>query len=435
MSTIQVEVLRNGIAITQKDRPVRRLKDGRFGVVYQGRVYPLQRNRAIELSGTWFPPASCPVLREVPASLASIPAEVSPPRLHLDVSGFYKYVMVQGSEEDLRAALGACEAADLEVLASGRSSRPSDDGQQYDWYIRIDAEGADSIATTLGIRSATPQRQDRPENVEEPSRPSSLSTRLEALTEALGEAEAALRHSLEAREIESKQVSVLQRSLQQAKQREDFLEQQLVEVKSALSSDVDNATTSLVAVSSAKSALEARLMTVEEEQSHLRLLLADAESLGQQYSLDAAAASSRVDELTVSLEDAEVRNEELRLKVDTLMSREIQTTRSAQFFRDRFSCLLEHLLPNICLLRDSFDQIFNDAEISDLRGPLTMLHRLQSDGAIEGKRFKNDWFEAGHGKFKPTFRLYYRKQGDSCRIYLSPKSRQVQDEGWLQRNS
>ena len=67
MPTIAVEIAKGAEALETRDRPLRRLPDGRVGVVFQGAVFPLIDRRRIDVSGRWFYPADCPVLMDLPA--------------------------------------------------------------------------------------------------------------------------------------------------------------------------------------------------------------------------------------------------------------------------------------------------------------------------------------------------------------------------------
>jgi hypothetical protein len=138
MSSIQVQVFRGQEFVVQKDRPVRQLPDGRYGVVFQGVVYPLQPGSRIQLDGTSLDPAMCPVLRENPPDLYADFADAD--WLYLDNSGYYPYLMMDGDEDILDAVVHALEGLSIEVLSWGLSRRPADNGRQYHWYIRLDPD-------------------------------------------------------------------------------------------------------------------------------------------------------------------------------------------------------------------------------------------------------------------------------------------------------
>jgi hypothetical protein len=56
---------------------------------------------------------------------------------HFDASGYYAYVMVNGSDADAKSVEQALAQHKVKTMLVGRSYRPADDGQQYDWYLRV----------------------------------------------------------------------------------------------------------------------------------------------------------------------------------------------------------------------------------------------------------------------------------------------------------
>lgn len=56
---------------------------------------------------------------------------------HFDASGYYAYVMVNGSREDADNVRQSLDQHKVKTMLLGRSYRPADDGLQYNWYLRM----------------------------------------------------------------------------------------------------------------------------------------------------------------------------------------------------------------------------------------------------------------------------------------------------------
>jgi hypothetical protein len=56
---------------------------------------------------------------------------------HFDESGYYAYVMVDGSQDVVDGMKQALDDHGIEVMLSGQSYRPADNGRQYGWYLRV----------------------------------------------------------------------------------------------------------------------------------------------------------------------------------------------------------------------------------------------------------------------------------------------------------
>ena len=103
MSNVTVSVYDGPILVAEKQRPVRRLPDGRFGVLFRGLVYPIGRAQQIQLRGGSHEKEECIVLDSVPEELQT--SDANDPIIHLDASGKYKYLMVMGDEVALHFVL------------------------------------------------------------------------------------------------------------------------------------------------------------------------------------------------------------------------------------------------------------------------------------------------------------------------------------------
>ena len=67
----------------------------------------------------------------------------------METNSFGHYVVFDGSERELNKVLGGLEEVGLSIIRSGASTREADNGQFYDWFIRLDFNGTREEALSL----------------------------------------------------------------------------------------------------------------------------------------------------------------------------------------------------------------------------------------------------------------------------------------------
>jgi hypothetical protein len=96
--------------------------------------------------------------------------------------------------------------------------------------------------------------------------------------------------------------------------------------------------------------------------------------------------------------------------------------------------LIEALLPNIDLLRDSREVLRNG--LRNRRSALTILRELSArPGLVRGTPIEGagGWFERHFSTGdRPTGRLYYRCRGERCSVLISLKAQQDDDIQYLE---
>ena len=109
-------------------RPLRRMPDGRVGVVYRGSVFPLHGQNEVDIDDDSEEPTNCPL----------VPETVDVSRAwYLDTSGRSTYVVWRGRKSQVPQVLDALREDGIVVKQNGPSKRPASNGINYDWYARI----------------------------------------------------------------------------------------------------------------------------------------------------------------------------------------------------------------------------------------------------------------------------------------------------------
>ena len=169
---IDFEVMDGGTEYGIESRPVRRLPDGDYGVVYGGRVQRL-RNRimsesdarrvdpTIEEWSDWeidlsaaesFSKSECPPLRTFrgsPFVKDSQPiAAPEPPSIdwYLEDSLRRRYLAVDCDDDGIEDVIETLHKSDVEVINHGRSRRSAANDRMYDWFVRLPVESVSGLS-------------------------------------------------------------------------------------------------------------------------------------------------------------------------------------------------------------------------------------------------------------------------------------------------
>ncbi len=143
------------------DRPVRRMPDGVSGVVYGGRVYPVNEGMFICLDDESVPKSSCsdfvsPGEDLVVLVSASAQTTFAVDRWSIEPTRFGQYVVLDGTEAQAEELVRRLTAAGVTVKRWAESWRPASDGYHYDWFIRLgdDLTREQSIAAVSDVLAA-----------------------------------------------------------------------------------------------------------------------------------------------------------------------------------------------------------------------------------------------------------------------------------------
>jgi hypothetical protein len=133
-------------------RPVRLMPDGYAGVVYSGAVYPLHEGNYINVSDEPVDEDNCdrflaaysdiPYRREVIPDDPSDGGHLGIDDWYLESNQFGHYLVFDASENAARRLVDAVQSHGLGVRRWDKSSRPADNGQFYDWFIRLGFTGS-----------------------------------------------------------------------------------------------------------------------------------------------------------------------------------------------------------------------------------------------------------------------------------------------------
>ncbi|WP_078293912.1 hypothetical protein [Mycobacterium sp. D16R24] len=134
-------------------RPVRLMPDGYAGVVYNAAVYPLYTDDCINLADEPVDKDDCggfvPAYKDTPYAPEDGPTDGDDDAGHLGIEAWYlesnqfgHYLVFDASETAARRLVEAVESRGLGVRRWDESSRPADNGQFYDWFIRLGFTGS-----------------------------------------------------------------------------------------------------------------------------------------------------------------------------------------------------------------------------------------------------------------------------------------------------
>ncbi|OBB71562.1 hypothetical protein A5759_20515 [Mycobacterium sp. 852014-52144_SCH5372336] len=131
---------------------MRLMPDGYAGVVYNGAVYPLCEGNYIDISDEPTDKDDCdrflaaysdvPYWPETSLDDLSESGHLGIEDWYLESNQFGHYLVFDASEDAARRLVDAVESHGLGVRRWDESSRPADNGQFYDWFIRLGFTGS-----------------------------------------------------------------------------------------------------------------------------------------------------------------------------------------------------------------------------------------------------------------------------------------------------
>jgi hypothetical protein len=150
---------------TLSDRPVRLTPDGKAGVVYAGEVYPVYSDNSISLDVR-------PIKKSLCYSFLSPGAKIpyagrrggaqgsaaGIARWYLESNRFGHYIVFDGSRQVASDLVTRLRSRQITVIRWDESVRSADNGETYDWFIRLDYDGTaeqcrQAVAPLVGNRS------------------------------------------------------------------------------------------------------------------------------------------------------------------------------------------------------------------------------------------------------------------------------------------
>jgi hypothetical protein len=149
---------------TLSDRPVRLTPDGKAGVVYAGEVYPVYSDNSIRLDAKPIKKSLC---YSFLAAGATVPyagdrgagSKTAPgiDRWYLESNRFGHYIVFDGSRQVASELVTRLRSRQISVIRWDESVRSADNGEMYDWFIRLDYDGTaeqcrQAVAPLLGNR-------------------------------------------------------------------------------------------------------------------------------------------------------------------------------------------------------------------------------------------------------------------------------------------
>lgn len=184
-----VVVVHNGAEVVDGpfSRPVRLMPRGTAGVVYGGDVYPLYQDGRIDLVDESVDKWSCPSF-----VLAGQPVPYAPSRgklkgkgrdknrlkigdWYLESNKFGHYLVFDASEPVAVAVAELMAECGLGVRRWDASHRPSENGVQYDWFIRLEFTGTREDCL-VRVRSALPAATAKKPQTGTPAAPAATAT-------------------------------------------------------------------------------------------------------------------------------------------------------------------------------------------------------------------------------------------------------------------
>lgn len=402
-------------------RPVRLLPDGTAGVVYGGDVYPLYDDDRIDLRDEPVDKWSCPSFvtagTAVPYARRRAPKGRRGPRVgawYLESNRFGHYLAFDAGEAVAASVAELMTDCGLGVRRWDVSHRPSEDGVQYDWFIRLAFEGdrdeclqrvSAALSRTAGTKKKdTPAARDSSELAELRELVTDLASsaqeaerqRVAALQQAAdsalrtADAEAELRLAQAARKDATRRLTAARKADKQLRDellasRQEVADAQLTRTAptAAVGADAQVAglTAELAAVRDSLSGANAawfeaqtRSESLDDEAAALRERLGDAERERTSLAEQLAVAAQQAQEVAAQ-------------------DREAATAAAARSPRRRESVegFLLKCLPRLQLDPDSVETLLSFPKPLEA---LRLLVRLQErDSSVQATRLHSGFFE------------------------------------------
>jgi hypothetical protein len=413
-----------GTSVETSAHQLRRLPQGKWGVLVDGLVFPIDAAGMVNLDGQSFYPRDCPPALDLPEEFLRMAERTAILNCRMEASpAGYSILHLDGSDDQISETVAALEARGSQIDCFGTAYRAADNGQQYQWFIRLKDSNIDpwKVASCVGhLESGGP-------NIVLDPRIAELGARLARTGDALANAEAALseqetRHqqSLEAISV---QAAMLRAAMEAQRERADAESN----ARHRLANEVENLATQLAKSRDGVDNAD----TVRQLEQQLNEALAgwiDADVSTKAAETARRQAEEQLEKLQEALAQA---------KTD----RPVSAPKSRRNRQADLETSFSMLLPSLVFLRDSLR--FAAEQVFDLRALLIQLTRLNVNqiNLLEGKKLRdaNKWWEShfstGQGR---DGRLYYRQTGgnpvSTYQVLLSDKLAQSRDLEWLRRN-
>jgi len=138
MKKVDVKIIKNGTIIKEaKDRYIRLCPDGSLGVVYRKKVYRLSDENTIDINDQAVDKTKCPIATERQLAKFDDKSANVDLKWYLETNKFGHYIVFNGNEILVGIMLGVLDSNKIEWLRADKSGRKSDNGVQYDWFIRL----------------------------------------------------------------------------------------------------------------------------------------------------------------------------------------------------------------------------------------------------------------------------------------------------------
>ena len=439
ISTV-LEVVQGDLALGTRECTLRRLPDGSIGALCQGLVFPLLPGPRIDLAGAWSYPDECPVLMSVPPELDAVFNGAGGDWWHLDLSGYYPYVMMEPGEPILGLAANALSTAGFEVSRAGVSFRAADNGRHYPFFISLEPDPEQSLtrlAVAQALASVRPTRRNDGDPPPLDARGDAATWRLRAI-----EAERTLAR------VEDELGAARQRldeTLAASHRTQQSLKDEIALLRAAIEAyrvQLDTLERGRVTVAEDMAALgqmlreEPRPST--ERDAQLRQLEADLETALQswQEALNRAdQAQSRFTDFENRIAVLEHELSQAREGADALDIRPPVPSSGLRSRVDDLQVTLRGLLPDLRFQFGSVD--FMATEVFDWRDLFDDLHTLQNrPGTLAAKKVQSTdgWLERHFNTGRSNDgRLYFRHRNGACEVLVSDKHAQPRDIERLKR--
>jgi hypothetical protein len=299
---------------TLSDRPVRLTPDGKAGVVYAGEVYPVYSDNSISLDvrpikkslcySFLSPRAKIPYAGRRGGATASTARIV---RWYLESNRFGHYIVFDGTKDAAGGLVDRLRKERIKVIRWDASVRPADDGELYDWFIRLDYDGtAEQCRHAVApiITGAQPGVTIAPSTIQSAVVAASHAVEVELLKT---DRDAAISRAEELERV-AEQVGQLEKRASLATAKATQLEHQIAALK-------DEHAAQLAAAASDAALLRGHLAAARAERNEAEGLASASERMDQ---LLVAKASAESDWL-----EAQEEAEAMRTERDTLVLREL----------------------------------------------------------------------------------------------------------------
>jgi len=350
--------------------------------------------------------------------------------VHYDDEGYFGYVLIkrptgeEATRSDVRLVRSALEEADLRVVRSGPSQRPANDGEMYDWYLRVQRPRGGKPAAAVVERAvahfAPPQNPLRPAVLDRGAK--AVASGIAALQARLSLREKEIYSLREANRLQLRELAIARKDSEAARQEIRTVEDEYVERLKTLRYSLSQTRNDADGERQRADLLQSELArSVAEAQSRFEAGQREHHEFIQTFEPEIARRDAVIERLEDAVRCLENERDMLTFDRDQSLDRSAALGEELLKVRDDrvrrtggldVDEVFSTLLPMIHLLPGSTQEV--GIELTDKGPVLERLAELASRGACRGQkavRGADGWWEIHYSTGqKDNGRLYFAQR-------------------------